>query len=229
VFLLPLGLAFVVNIKPYILMPLGVAFGAYYTIQRMKDSGRDIGAIAKSPLYIVGGLLLSAGSIYLIGELFPTFSVSRIAEEAARLQQYGQRGQGGSTFQIGSGQATSLSAQLTFAPVALVNSLFRPFIFEVHNAVALLNGLETFAISLLLMTGLSQRGPRNTLAAVIKVPSLLFCATFVILFGLGVGLGTTNLGTLSRYRVPMMPFYITLLLLLPNYGLAPWESRTKTS
>jgi len=33
-------------------------------------------------------------------------------------------------------------------------------------------------------------------------------------FSVAVGLATTNLGTLSRYRMPMMPFYVTFILLL---------------
>ncbi len=182
-------------------------------------------SLLKSPLYVVAGVALSVGTVWLIGELFPVFSVGQIAEETARLQAYGARGHVGSTFQIGSGEATSLSAQLRFAPLALVNSLFRPFLFEAHNAVALLNGLETAAITALLGSSLVMRGPRATAKAVLNVPIVLFFTTFVLLFALGVGLGTTNLGTLSRYRVPMMPFYISTLLLMLPYGVMPWERR----
>jgi hypothetical protein len=45
-------------------------------------------------------------------------------------------------------------------------------------------------------------------------PVLLFCAVFIVLFGVAVGLAAPNLGTLSRYRVPMMPMYGFLLLSL---------------
>ncbi len=47
-----------------------------------------------------------------------------------------------------------------------------------------------------------------------KSPLLLFCIAFVGSFAVCVGLATSNLGSLSRYRVPMMPFYATLLLVL---------------
>jgi hypothetical protein len=43
---------------------------------------------------------------------------------------------------------------------------------------------------------------------------MMFCATFTLALALGTGLATTNLGTLSRYRAPMMPFFFTLLLVL---------------
>jgi hypothetical protein len=35
----------------------------------------------------------------------------------------------------------------------------------------------------------------------------------VLLFGMAVGLTTTNLGTLSRYRMPLVPFFAALLVL----------------
>ena len=47
-----------------------------------------------------------------------------------------------------------------------------------------------------------------------KTPFLVFCLVFVITFGLAVGLASTNLGTLSRYRAPLLPFFAVLLLVL---------------
>lgn len=45
-------------------------------------------------------------------------------------------------------------------------------------------------------------------------PALMFSIVFVLVLGLGTGLSTANLGTLSRYRAPMMPFFLLLLLVL---------------
>jgi hypothetical protein len=45
-------------------------------------------------------------------------------------------------------------------------------------------------------------------------PFLVFCVVFVITFGIAVGLTSTNLGTLSRYRSPILPFFAVLLLVL---------------
>jgi hypothetical protein len=43
---------------------------------------------------------------------------------------------------------------------------------------------------------------------------ILFCLLFAILFALFVGATTLNFGTLVRYKVPCMPFYIISLVLL---------------
>jgi len=37
---------------------------------------------------------------------------------------------------------------------------------------------------------------------------------FVMAFGIAVGLASSNLGTLSRYRSPLVPFFVVLLLVL---------------
>jgi hypothetical protein len=54
-------------------------------------------------------------------------------------------------------------------------------------------------------------------------PALMFCFIFVLVLAMGTGLSTANLGTLSRYRAPMMPFFLLLLLILrePEKAVAP--------
>jgi hypothetical protein len=41
---------------------------------------------------------------------------------------------------------------------------------------------------------------------------LMFCAAFTLTLGVAVGLATTNLGTLSRYRMPLVPFFVAMVL-----------------
>ena len=53
---------------------------------------------------------------------------------------------------------------------------------------------------------------------VARSPFLFSAVVFCGVFGLGVGLATANLGTMSRYRAPMMPFYVTTLLILRQRG-----------
>jgi hypothetical protein len=44
------------------------------------------------------------------------------------------------------------------------------------------------------------------------------CFIFAVIFAIAVGASTTNFGALSRYKIPCMPFYFILLMLL--YGKA---------
>jgi hypothetical protein len=56
-------------------------------------------------------------------------------------------------------------------------------------------------------------------------PALMFCLAFVLVLALGTGMSTANLGTLSRYRAPMMPFFLLMLLVLRE----PEKSETKAA
>jgi hypothetical protein len=121
---------------------------------------------------------------------------------------------GGSTYAMGDSSKTTLMGQLVFAPFALLSSLFRPFLFEARNAQMLANALETTVI--LVLTGMIflRRRLADIWTTVSRTPMLMLCLVFVLTFAVAVGLTTTNLGTLSRYRMPLVPFLCVLLVAL---------------
>ena len=82
--------------------------------------------------------------------------------------------------------------------------------------------LSFYALRFLLRESLSK-----AMARVRNSPVLMFCATFVVTLGIAVGLATTNLGTLSRYRMPLVPFFATLLLLVTARSLEPMITRVR--
>jgi hypothetical protein len=44
------------------------------------------------------------------------------------------------------------------------------------------------------------------------------CLVFAISFSFGVGVNSYNFGTLVRYKIPMMPFYVSGLYILRYYA-----------
>ncbi len=199
--------------KSYILFPMAAGAGIW-AFWRRSMATRGSAAIATKPVYLAGAAVVAVVGMLALGEVFPRYSIDSLAEETANLQYQGERVEGGSSYSMGNPDETSLAGQLAFTPVALTAALFRPFIFEAHNPVALVNTLETTIILYLWIKILWIRGIRGAWQVIQSSPPLMFCLVFVLLFGLGVGLGTTNLGTLSRYRVPMMPLYGLILLML---------------
>jgi hypothetical protein len=106
----------------------------------------------------------------------------------------------------------------------LVNSIgatfFRPFPWEVRSVAAILSAIEAFAFLLLTLNLFLKRGLVTPFRTIIKDPRILMCFIFAILFAVGVGASTANFGTLSRYKIPCMPFYLMMLFLLyRNTGL----------
>ena len=64
---------------------------------------------------------------------------------------------------------------------------------------------------------LYKAGPLNFIRAILKDPVILYCLLFALLFALFVGATTANFGTLVRYKIPCIPFYIIALFLILNY------------
>jgi hypothetical protein len=197
-------------IKPYIAFPFVLAAGCWYYWARSLRRGR----LRIRPAYFVVGALLGCGSIVLLGHFFPEYAVDRLSDQAAQLQLIGRRIRGGSTYQLSAEIPTSLAGQFAQAPIALVFALFRPTLFEVRNLLILANAVETTLLILLFLRLVVKRNLGNLRRQVAQDPFLVFCIVFVVAFGTAVGLASTNVGTLSRYRAPLLPFFVVLLLVL---------------
>ena len=61
---------------------------------------------------------------------------------------------------------------------------------------------------------LYKAGIRFFLVTLVKDPMVMFCFLFSILFALFIGATTLNFGTLVRYKIPCMPFFIMALILI---------------
>ena len=198
--------------KAYILFPYVIAVASWIYAERIQGSD---GTLYFRPAYLVLALTVALGGIAGIATIFPEFGVGRIAETVADQQgNWLKIGDSGSVVEMGSEEARSLSGQLPFVPLALANALFRPLIFEARNGPMLGAAIETTALAFGVIRLLWQFSWARTRAAVLRSPPLVFSVVFILSFGLAVGLATSNLGSLSRYRVPMMPFYVTTLLVL---------------
>ena len=105
---------------------------------------------------------------------------------------------------------------LKMAPAAIIATLFRPFIWEVRKISQLLSALESLGLLLFTFFTIWKVGILFFFRNIIKDPAILYCFFFAILFALFVGATTPNFGTLVRYKIPCMPFYIMAIFLIRN-------------
>lgn len=211
VVMLGLGGLFVGLVKPYILFPFALATGVWF--YWMTSTRRGATVVVK-PVYLAMGIALAGGGVIALGAIFPNYAVDRLGERTAEIQAAGERVEGGSSYSLGDTSSRSLAGQLAYAPLALGTALFRPVLFEVRNPQMLINALETTILMLLFVRAVFQRSWRWIKDEVVKSPMLMFCVVYAFSFAVAVGLASTNLGTLSRYRIPMVPFFAALLLVL---------------
>ena len=216
--MIAVGTAPLLLIKPYVLFPFVLAGGSWYYWARSLKRGR----VRVKPLQALIAVALGAGGIVLLGQYFPEYSLDNFAEQSSSLRQLGR--QGGSAFALASETPKTLAGQFAYAPAALLTSLFRPFIFEAHNIPSFVNALETAVLTLLFLRILFTRNLGRVRREIGSNPLLIFCVVFVLAFGMAVGLASSNLGTLSRYRAPILPFFCILLFVLNKPSRVPSEA-----
>jgi len=197
----------VILVKPYILFPLALAGGSWYYWARSLRRGR----VRIRPAYLVLAGLSGVGAIVLLGYYFPEYAPEAFTVQAQGLQAVGRGLRGGSNFVLSGEIPNTLLGQLAYAPIALATSLFRPAIFEVHNLLIFANAVEASVLTVLFLRVLFTRSVGRVRRQILAQPFLVFCLVFVIAFGVAAGLTSTNLGTLSRYRSPILPFFALLL------------------
>jgi hypothetical protein len=111
---------------------------------------------------------------------------------------------------------TSPLALILLWPEAMVFTLLRPFPWEgLASPLILAAALENTVLLALTVRALAQvvRRPHIVRRA-LRSPMFAIALTFVSLFAFAVGLSTPNLGTVSRYRIPVIPFFVALLTIL---------------
>ena len=195
-------------VKQYILFPLILAGGSWYYWARSLKRGR----VRIRPVYFVAAAALGVGGIVVLGRYFPEYALDNFTARSSDLQQLGRRG--GSAFGASGEVPTTLVGQFAYVPAALLTSLFRPLLFEVHNAPTLINALETTVLAFLFARIVFTQSLGQVRRQIADNPFLVCCIVFVAAFGIAVGLASSNLGTLSRYRSPLLPFFVVLLVVL---------------
>ena len=123
--------------------------------------------------------------------------------------------QEGSGYYLGPQDGT-LGSMAKLAPQAIIVSLFRPFLWEAHNPVMLLSALEATFFLFFTLRIFWRTGVAATLALIGSTPVLLMSFIFSLIFAASVGITSANFGTLVRYKIPLIPFYLSGLYILQS-------------
>jgi hypothetical protein len=124
----------------------------------------------------------------------------------------------GAYFSLGVEFDGSLGSLAKMAPAAIAATLYRPFLWESKNISTLLSSFESLTLMLFTLFVLRKVGFKKFFSSIFKKPIILYCFFFSIVFALFVGATTLNFGTLVRYKIPCMPFYVISLFLILFYN-----------
>lgn len=220
VLLMALSFWVIFSIKRYILLCFLPAVLLWWVATHMSRISSPMLKIIVAPLTGMFAILLSYYAVQKVGEDDPRYQISRLAE-TAQITSYdirfgwGARNGEGSGYTLGELDG-SWQSMLELAPQAIITALFRPYLWEVINPLMLLSSIESLA--LLLLTIYVMWKARWKLFSYVDHPDVLFCLVFALVFAFAVGVSTFNFGTLSRYKIPMMPFYLLSLGIIYAYS-----------
>lgn len=148
-------------------------------------------------------------------DVFGKYSLDKIAKTSYLISSYiqEQSGDQGSAYNLGEMSPTA-AGMLSKFPVAVNVTLFRPYIWETRKALQMINALEATIFLLITIKVLMSIGIKRFWQTISSDPTIQFCLIFTLIFAFAVGISSGNFGTLSRYRIPCLPFFgLTLVLI----------------
>ncbi len=99
-------------------------------------------------------------------------------------------------------------------PLAVNVTLFRPYLWETKKALQFISAIEATLFLLITIKVLLSVGLLKFWRAIMDDPTIQFCIIFSLIFAFAVGVSSYNFGTLSRYKIPCLPFYALSMVLI---------------
>lgn len=170
------------------------------------------------PFLLLGGALVA---IYAMGQIAAAdarFNIDKIGAQSKLTATYLQgvsKQENGSGYNIGEQDGT-IAGMAKLAPQAVVVALFRPFLWESRNPTMALSALEASYFIFLTLRIFYRVGFFKALRTIVGSPVLTLCFIFSLVFAISVGISSGNFGTLVRYKIPLMPFYLGGLYILQS-------------
>ncbi len=211
--LLLVSLFTIYHVKIYILLTFLPAVIFWLFMHNLAQIKSTMLKVILFPLVSATAVVLAYVAMAKAGEDNPRYSletISKTAQITAYDIRYWTGKDAGSGYTLGDLDGTWQS-MIRLAPQAINVALFRPYFWEVNNPLMLLSASESLAFLLISVVFLYKA--RQDVIALLAEPSVFFCLVFSVGFAFAVGVSTYNFGTLSRYRIPLLPYYATALVL----------------
>lgn len=173
--------------------------------------------LAKPVFFVVGGAIAFFAAVNLTkGD--EKYDIDKIGERSKITADYLYETsvkQNGSAYNLGKQDGT-IGGMVKLAPQAIVTALFRPLVWEARNPIMLLSALEAGFFLIFTIRIFWRTGVVATIKFVAATPVLVLCFVFSLIFSASVAINSANFGTLVRYKIPMIPFYLGGLYILQS-------------
>jgi len=198
-----------ITVKPYIFVALLPGSFLWAFFNRIKEVSNPVVRVLVAPVFLmIGTVGVSFFFAQASASLGDYGSVDTMLEKAVVTQDDLKRDYyGGNAFDIGSFEPT-IPGILSKAPIAIFSGLFRPTLLDAKNFVMFISAVENTIVMLFFIWVFFRVGPIKYIMQTLSEPLSMFGFVFAIFFSFAVGLTTANFGSLVRYKIPAIPFFL---------------------
>lgn len=208
----------IISIKPYIL--LGMLPGCLLWIV-MGYSEKVSGAMKKAliiPIFFLFIFGFGYLMIFLMQGSLGEYSSDNLVYKAVETQKDLKSDYYlGNSFDIGEYEPT-LFGILKKAPIAIFTCIFRPSLFEANNIVMFVSAIENTFIFFITLRMLIRVRVFGFFKYALRNALLTFSLIFTLFFAFSVGFSTSNFGSLVRYKIPIIPFFIASVYIIDYFA-----------
>jgi len=197
------------KLKAYIILGfLPAIFIGYYVYSKNKIKNALIRKLS-APLLLFFALIIGYLLINTITSQSDKYKISGLEKRVEGFHSW-HTTRGGSSYNLGKIDYSTIGI-FKKIPESLNVTFFRPYLWEIRSVTTIANALESLVVFLLFIYVLIKYKLRFFTIS-FKNVFLIICVIYSIIFGFAVGFTSYNFGALARYKVPVMPFFVFLLL-----------------
>lgn len=213
-FLLIIASFLLIKIKPYIFFALLPGSILWFGGIQLSGVKNNLIKSLTTPFLIAFSLISGYFMLSLMSVFLGDYALDNVLDKALVTQQdLKNERYGGSSFDIGEFEAT-VPGILSKVPAAINAALFRPYIWEVNNLAMLMSGIENLLLLGFSLYLLIKLKVYNLFRLMFRHRILFFTVYFSLFFAFSVGLTTSNFGSLVRYKIPAIPFFVISLVII---------------
>jgi hypothetical protein len=200
--------------KPYILIAMIPGLLIWLNFDTVRQIKSVLIRVVVLPTLVFGSLL-GATAFYLRGgDRFGEYSADTVLEKASITQQDLVRDQyGENKFDIGAFDPT-IQGIIPKIPIAINAGLYRPYLWESGSPTMFFSGLENTYLLFWSLMLLGRTKVVGLFVQIFRYPLFIFCLSFSVFLAFSIGLTAGNFGAMVRYKIPLLPFFTSMLMVL---------------
>ncbi len=220
-------------LKVYILISYVPFFILFIILKNVQNVNNIALKYFLAPALIFGSMWGFTKALNSYGEELGQYAVKDLTKSVKQLnvayENQAGSGSANSNFSLGVEFDGSMSGLIKLAPLAMSATFFRPFLWESYKPSTMLSSIESLILMLFTLYVIFKAGFIKFFKLISSDPLIMYCFLFSCIFALFVGASTLNFGSLVRYKIPCMPFYLISLYLIYDKVKVNAENKVKVN